>query len=130
MLGHNGIVKANILHEYFSKNMYANLFAYDFLFNPNLSFDNILIYGMGFQKSGYTKALEKVDETYYKPQTGGVIDEHILIRLLAMHNKNQLKNITFAFYCDSELSYYKELTALYTLKNVNYIKSSEFNFLC
>lgn len=126
--GHNGIGKGIILHEYFSKNMYANLFTYDFLFNLNLSFDNILIYGMGFQKSGYTKALEKVDEIYYKPQTGGVIDEHILIRLLAMQNRNQLKSITFAFYSDSELNYYEELTELYNLKNVTYIRSSEFNF--
>lgn len=129
--GHSGIGKGENLYKYFLKHKYTDFFDFDFLFNPNISFDNILIYGMSFHKAGYLKDMEKFDNKYSRPQIGGVIDEHILFRLSALQKKNQLTNITFAFYNETtDLEHYKNLLNLYNLENVQFINASEFDFHC
>lgn len=59
---------------------------------------------------------------------GGVIDEHILLRIKALQDMNKIDRITWCYYNDNELEYYKELCELIKLTNVKYKKSTDLCF--
>jgi hypothetical protein len=65
---------------------------------------------------------------YKLPTFGGIIDEHILIRLNGLQTQGQLENITFSYYSDCDLLHYQQLSDCFGLKNVSYIKSTSFDF--
>ena len=65
---------------------------------------------------------------YEKLSLGGVIDEHILIRIAGLQNLKQLNEVTFAYYDDREYEHYEELVSLYGIENVNYVSSRDLQF--
>ena len=126
--GWNGIGKLSFIEDIKGRTGYENYFDFDFFYDKDVHIENLLIYGMGFQISGYMKAISASIPKYTQPTVGGVIDEHILMRLKGLQEHGQLKNITFACYSDSEKQYYKQLVSCYDIKKVDYKMSSSFNF--
>ncbi len=126
--GWNGIGKLNFIDQYKKIIGYDNFFNFNFFYDSNAHVKHLLIYGIGFQISGYIEALSTVKPEYKKPTMGGVVDEHILIRLQGLQTQHQLEHITFTYYADSELQHLQELVELYGIKNVMYKKSSAFLF--
>ena len=128
--GWNGIGKLNFINEIKAVDGYEKYFDFDFFFNKDLKINNLLIYGIGFQKSGYLNEISQVMPKYKKPTIGGIIDEHILVRLKALQQQGLLHNITFAYYSENDLEYYKSLTEseYFNLQNVEYLSTDNFNF--
>ena len=65
---------------------------------------------------------------YQKPAIGAVVDDHILIRLKGLQNQHSNLKLTFAYYNENELKWYKDLVDAYKLINVSYISSSSLPF--
>lgn len=79
---------------------------------------------MGFQTSGYMADIPK----YAKPEFGGIIDSHILLRLKIMQKKGVLNNITFSYYNQSDLIHYKNLVKLCEFTKIKYLPVTELIF--
>ena len=126
--GWNGIGKLNFIQNIKEIPGYEKCFDFDFFFDKNLYMKNLLIYGISFQNSGYTKKLSASMPKYKKPVIGGIVDEHILIRLKGLQNLRKLEKITFAYYSDSELQHYEYLSSYFNLHEVAYIRSSSLPF--
>jgi hypothetical protein len=126
--GWNGIGKLCEIHEIKKHPGYEKYFDFDFFFEKNLNMRNLLIYGIGFQISGYMNELSASMPKYNEPSVGGIVDEHILMRLQGMQNQGQLECITFAYYSDDAFQHYKKLSQLFGLSDVDYIKSSSLSF--
>lgn len=126
--GWNGIGKLTAIEQYCNIKGYEKYFDFSFFFNQEVHIKNLLVYGIGFQRSGYMEDLSIFNSKYEKPAIGGVVDEHILIRLQGLQTRNQLDCITFSCYSDSEMGYFKDIVQLHELKNVMFLKSTEFKF--
>lgn len=128
--GYNGMGKIAFIQDII-KNIsgYEEFFDFNFFFDDNIYIKNLLVYGMGFQKAGYMEAISEKIHIYKKPTIGGIVDEHILLRLNALQLKDKLQNITFGYYSDKDLQHYRDISDRYELKRVNYIKTSSLPFL-
>ena len=126
--GWNGIGKLNLINIIRNLPKHEEFFNFDFFFRDSFHINRLLLYGIGFRPSGYIEKLAEVNDTYKKPATGGIIDEHILIRLKGLQNRKQLDNITIAYYSESDLFRYKELIEHYKLDNVSYTNAVDFAF--
>ena len=126
--GWNGIGKQEYIKNLKTIREHGDYFDFDFFFDENICVKNLLIYGMGFQISGYMSNLAQVNLKYKNPIHGGIIDDHILQRLRVMQSSRQLSNITFAYYSDKDKHHYEQLAALFNLRNVDYIPSQLFDF--
>lgn len=126
--GWNGIGKLNSINTYRRHPMYEKYFDFDFFFDDSFQINHLLLYGIGFKVSGYIEKLAEINNSYRQPVFGGVIDEHILLRLKGLQNKNQLEYITIAYYNDSDLVHFKDLIEYYKIENVNYLSTSDFTF--
>lgn len=107
---------------------HSQYFNLDFFFRDDIRIENLLIYGMGFQKAGYTTIMAQQLPRYKRPVIGGVIDEHILIRLRGLQNLDKLGAITFAYHTNEDMKRYKNLTECFDLKNIKFLPTSEFSF--
>lgn len=63
--GHNGIGKLNNIQQLMKFDDYRNLFDFNFFFDNSISMDKMLIYGMGFKKSGFTEDLYNYEDIFY-----------------------------------------------------------------
>lgn len=126
--GWNGIGKLEEISKIREIPGHQKYFDLDFFFDKNINMRNILIYGIGFQNSGYEKKLSASMPKYKNPTIGGIIDEHILIRLKEMQNLGQLRKITFAYYSESDYQHYEYLSDYFGLSEVSFIKSSSLPF--
>lgn len=126
--GWNGRGKLNFIDQIRAISGYNRYFDFGFFYGKTVHINNLLIYGIGFQTAGFIPALAAVKPEYLKPVVGGIVDEHILIRLKGMQTQGQLKGITFAYYSDSELQHFQDLANLYEVANAKFIKSSTLNF--
>ncbi|QRN82407.1 hypothetical protein JR338_08185 [Chloroflexota bacterium] len=126
--GWNGIGKLEEISKIRKIPGYDTFFDFDFFFDENLSLRNLLVYGVGFQISGYEERLSASIPKYKEPTIGGIVDEHLFIRLNGMQNQRQLKKITFAYYSDSDLRHYEYLSDYFGLSDVDFIKSSSLLF--
>jgi len=126
--GWNGIGKLNLINTFRNLPMHEECFNFDFFFKDSFHINHLLMYGIGFRTSGYIEELAEVNDTYKKPATGGIIDEHILIRLKGLQNRNQLDYITIAYYSESDLFGFKELIEHYKIENVSYSNAVDFTF--
>lgn len=126
--GWNGVGKLYFINQYSTKQGYDQFFDFNFFFDSNIHMKNLLIYGLGFQKAGYMKKLSGEISKYKSVNIGGIVDEHILIRLQGLQTQKQLEYVTFTYYADSELKHFQELVDYYEIKRVIYKKSSEFVF--
>ena len=123
--GWNGIGKLGIINEV---KAYSDFFDFKFFFDKDFLVNHMLIYGISFQSAGYMAQLATSKKKYEKLSLGGVIDEHILIRIAGLQNLKQLNEVTFAYYDDREYEHYEELVSLYGIENVNYVSSRDLQF--
>jgi hypothetical protein len=114
--GWNGIGKLHEIYRIQEIPGYEKYFDFNFFFDNNIHMNNLLIYGIGFQTSGYEKKLSESMSKYKNPSVGGIVDEHILIRLKGMQNQDQLKRITFAYYSDCDFRHYEYLSNYFELQ--------------
>lgn len=126
--GWNGIGKRKNFDKYKRSSGHEKFFSFDFFYSVDFHIENLLIYGLGFQKSGYMEAMADSMPKYKELSVGGIIDEHILLRLNELQNRHQLKHITFSYYSEDELKHYQELVEYFSLEQIDYVKSSEFIF--
>ena len=126
--GWNGIGKCQFIDEIRKISGYNNYFNFDFFYNNDTKINNLLIYGMGFQVSGYmTNSLQENDEIK-ELRIGGIIDSHILLRLKALQEKGILNNIIFSYFTHKDLEHYKRLIILFSLKSVSFVSVNDINF--
>ena len=126
--GWNGIGKRAFINKIKVVDGYEKYFDFDFFFSKDLKINNLLIYGIGFQTSGYINEISQVMPKYKNHTIGGIIDEHILDRLNALQQQGWLHNITFAYYSKNDLERYKSLSEYFNLQNVEYLSTHNFNF--
>jgi len=126
--GWNGIGKLSTIEEYSQIPNIETFFDFKFFYSNDLRIHRLLIYGIGFRTSGYIQGLVPSNPKYKKPVIGGVIDEHILLRLKGLQTQGQLGDIVFACHTDCDMQHYMKLTALFNLQNVEYINSSTLKF--
>lgn len=125
--GWNGIGKFDFISTFNKRGDCKKYFDFSFFFDNDLFIENLLVYGVGFQVSGYVDNLKLIrqGESLY---VGGIVDEHLLIRFKELQNKSKLKNITFAFYNEDDKERYRKLVDFYGLINVMWIQSNELKF--
>lgn len=127
--GWNGIGKMRMINELVSINNSQCFFNFDFFFK-NIQINNLLIYGLGFQRSGYITEKFLLNHPKYEKEVliGSVIDEHILIRIKDLQNKGLLKTITISYFSEDEKLYFEMLLNYYKIDNFKFVDSREFYF--
>jgi hypothetical protein len=127
--GWNGVGKLNLINEIKRAKHFEKYFDFRF-FDECFRMDSLLIYGIGFQRSGYiTNDFIKAYPKYENNLTiGTVIDEHLLVRIKTLQKLKQLDNIIVSYYSEEEKDYLKVLFNEYGIKNLGFAKSSEFAF--
>lgn len=126
--GYNGIGKANFIYERSIENS-DKYFDFSFFYDENIKIDNLLVYGMSFQRLGaiteeFLKVYPKYREDNY---IGTVVDEHILLRIAGLQNLNKLKNVTVSYYSEKEKNYFESIFKYYGIKNIKFLHSTVFN---
>lgn len=128
--GWNGIGKEHLMEELCKVENSDKYFNFDFFYSKDIKIDNLLLYGLSFQRSGYIT--EEFLQLYPKYKSdnlvGSVIDEHILWRLRGMQNLKQLNNVFATYYSEDERNYFKLLFQYYKINNFQIIHASEFDF--
>lgn len=126
--GHNGIGKLNNIQQLMKFDDYRDFFDFDFFFDNNIRIDKMLIYGMGFKKSGFTEDLKMAYPKYNKAAFGAIIDEHILMRINSMQNLGILNQVYITYFKDEEKRHLKEVMEAVMIKNYCLIKCQDFGF--
>ena len=126
--GHNGIGKMNNIDEIKKCTNYESYFEFDFFFSNKFKMDKMLIYGMGFRKSGFVEALTKEYPEYETAKFGAIIDEHILARIGGMQNLGMLKCVDVAYYNEREKEHIENAMKEAKVKEYNMIGCQEFEF--
>ena len=90
--------------------------------------DKMLIYGMGFKKSGFTEDLRTAYPKYNKAAFGAIIDEHVLMRIKGMQDLGILNQVDFTYYNDEEKRHFEEVTEAVMIKKYDLIKCQDFRF--
>ncbi len=89
----------------------------------------MLIYGMGFKKSGFIEELSTLKPIYKKPVIGAVIDEHILMRINAMLSSGILNHVDITYFDENEKKHIKEVLEEVDIKDYQLINCHEFDFV-
>lgn len=126
--GHNGIGKLNNIQQLMKFDDYRDFFDFDFFFDNNIRIDKMLIYGMGFKKSGFTEDLKMSYPKYNKAAFGAIIDEHILMRINSMQNLGILNQVYITYFNDEEKRHLEEVMEAVMIKNYCLIKCQDFGF--
>ena len=125
--GHNGYGKHEFINEYGKIPGYDSYFDFSFFMNEDIEVNNLLIYGLGFQKSGWAEPLKEYKEIYKRPFIGGIIDDHILNRIKKLQDSKKIKDVTISYYNNKEKEYFKELIECFGLYNIELKDTKEFN---
>ena len=126
--GWNGLGKGIAIYEKQYDLGAKQLFDWDFFLNDQ-PITHVLIYGLSFQRSGFiTDDFIKAMPRFKKPQVGAFVDEHVLLRLKGLQNKNANLKVTFAYYNECILEHYRQVADVYDLKNTDFISSTELLF--
>lgn len=127
--GWNGIGKLSFVQKYMQNDKYKQYFDLGFFKDQTIKMDLLLIYGVGFQNAGYMHDMKNAyPNKYGKATIGGIIDEHILMRILGMQNQGMLNIPVFAYYSENEKSHYKEVLEAVGITKYKLIKSNSFHF--
>ena len=126
--GHNGIGKLNNIQQLMKYDDYTNFFDFDFFFDNSISVDRMLIYGMGFKKSGFIEDLRTSYPKYNKAAFGAIIDEHILMRIKGMQDLGILNQVDITYFNDEEKRYFEEVMEAVMIKKFDLIKCQDFRF--
>lgn len=126
--GHNGIGKLNLIEQLRSFSDCSSYFDFDFFFDSNLKIDNMLIYGMGFKKSGYINQLQELYPKYQKAAFGGIIDEHILVRICGLQESGKLNQVDVTYYDENEKEHLRNALDACMIPNYRLISCQNFDF--
>lgn len=126
--GHNGIGKLNLINQLQSFSDYSKFFDFGFFFDDDIKISNMLIYGMGFKNSGYIQQLKSAYSRYNKPAFGGIIDEHILLRIKGLQDTEKLEHLDVTYFNENERTHLQEVLNECQIKNYRLIKCQNFNF--
>lgn len=127
--GYNGLGKAETLYEFHKNKSYDKYFDTSILFEE-IAINNLLIYGLSFQRAGYINddflgVFPKYKDDNFE---GTVIDEHLLWRIAALQNLNKLKTVTVSYYSEKEKDYFMTIFEYYKIKNVRFVQAQQFDF--
>ncbi len=126
--GHNGIGKINNIQQLMKYGDYKDFFDFGFFFDNSIKMDNMLVYGMGFKKSGFTVDLRAAYPKYNKAVSGAIIDEHILERIKALQDLKMLNQVDITYFNDEEKRHLEEVMEAVTIKKYDLIKCHDFEF--
>ncbi len=126
--GHNGIGKLNNIQQLMKFDDYRDFFDFDFFFDNSIRIDKMLIYGMGFKKSGFTEDLRSAYPKYNRAAFGAIIDEHILMRINVMQNLGILNQVYITYFNDEEKRHLEEVMEAVMIKKYCLIKCQDFGF--
>lgn len=126
--GHNGIGKLNNIHQLMKFADYRDFFDFDFFFDNSIRMDKMLVYGMGFKKSGFTEELRTAYPKYNRAAFGAIIDEHILMRINGMQELGILKQVDITYFNDEEKRHLEEVMEAVKIKNYCLVKCQDFGF--
>lgn len=90
--------------------------------------NNMLIYGMGFKNSGYISQLQEKYPRYQKAAFGGIIDEHILVRICGLQESGKLNQVDVTYYDEGEREHLHEVLEACMVPNYRLIRCHDFNF--
>lgn len=126
--GHNGIGKFSLIQQLRAYYDCSSYFDFNFFFDSDLKIDNMLIYGMGFKKSGYISQLQEKYPRYQKAAFGGIIDEHILVRISGLQESGKLNQVDVTYYDESEREHLHEVLEACMVPNYRLISCQDFDF--
>lgn len=126
--GHNGVGKLTLINQLRSFSDYSKFFDFGFFFDNDIKISNMLIYGMGFKNSGYIQQLKSAYPKYNKPAFGGIIDEHILLRIKGLQDTEKLEHLDVTYFDENEQTHLQEVLDECQIKNYRLIKCQDFNF--
>lgn len=126
--GHNGIGKRNLINKLHSYSASSKFFDFGFFFNDDIKISNMLIYGMGFKNSGYISQLQEKYPRYQKAAFGGIIDEHILVRICGLQESGKLNQVDVTYYDEGEREHLHEVLEACMVPNYRLINCQDFNF--
>lgn len=126
--GHNGIGKRNLINKLHSYSASSKFFDFGFFFNDDIKISNMLIYGMGFKNSGYISQLQEKYPRYQKAAFGGIIDEHILVRICGLQESGKLNQVDVTYYDECEREHLHEVLEACMVPNYRLINCQDFNF--
>lgn len=125
--GCNGQGKLELINNLKHYNDYKNYFDFDFFFDDSFTLNTLLIYGLGFCRSGYMPRLEGANPKYKKPSIGGIIDEHILWRIKALQDLGRLNKIV-VICSENEMSYMKQVMESQNIIKFQIVNYNDFSF--
>jgi hypothetical protein len=127
--GHNGIGKLNTIIEYAKEKNCSAYFDFDFFLNDK-NYNNVLIYGMSFQRAGYITDdfISEFPDYENSNYIGTCIDDHIVIRLKALQDMNLVNKVSVCYHNETSYEHLNGLFIESGIKNLDFIKSSEFNY--
>lgn len=126
--GHNGVGKICSIKQLMQYPDYGDYFDFRYFFDNDVKMEKMLIYGMGFKKSGFIDDLKTAYPKYEKAAFGAIIDEHILMRVNAMQNLGLVNEIDITYFDDKEREHINEVLEIMMIKNYRLIQCSNFNF--
>lgn len=126
--GHNGNGKSNNIQQLTKYGDYMDFFDFDFFYNDFIRMDKMLIYGMGFKKSGFTVDLRVAYPKYNKAVSGAIIDEHVLERIKVLQDLKMLNQVDITYFNNEEERHLEEVMEAVAIKKYDLIKCRDFAF--
>lgn len=126
--GHNGIGKLNTIQQLKQYDDCNLFFDFDYFFDNSVRMNRMLIYGMSFQNSGYMDDLKLTLSKYKKASLGGIIDEHILLRINAMQELGLLNEVDITYFSENEKQHLEEVMEAVKIKKYNLVRCQDFSF--
>lgn len=127
-MGHNGIGKYNAIQQLKQYSDWNLFFDFDYFFDNTISMNRMLIYGMSFQNSGYIDDLKTAFPKYEKASLGGIIDEHILLRINGMQELGLLNEVDITYFSEKEKQHLEEVMESAMVKKYNLLRCQDFDF--
>lgn len=101
LFGTNGVEKMYRLDKIKKENQ--RIYNLELFFDPKLSFQNMLVYGVGFGKAEVLSEefLEKYPK-YKGNNIVGSVDGHLVLTLCRLYDQKKLNNLTIAYYSEED----------------------------
>lgn len=127
--GWNGIGKRDSILRFSENKSSKDYFDFGFFFDDFIKMNYLLVYGLGFKNSGYMEDLQKAFPLKYNHSSyGGIIDEHILIRIKEMQKQKLLKTPVFTYYTKEEKEHFEDVLRALNIQEYDLIETQQFHF--
>ncbi len=126
--GHNGQGKANLINQLRQYSNHEQYFDFDFFFDHGKKLDRLLIYGISFQEAGYMESMKNAYPKYQKASIGGIVDEHILVRVKAMLDSGELRHFDITYFSEDEKKRFIEVMEAVKISEYTLVKCQDLIF--